>query len=57
MKQQLKGIALIVFSILIVVIGIAMTPELSVYFGNVMAIVGGAIGICGIVMALSNGSN
>ena len=57
MKNQLKGIALIVFSILIVVIGIAMTPDLSVYFGNVMAIVGGAIGIFGLVIALSNGSN
>ena len=57
MKQQLKGIALIIFAVLIVIVGIAMTPDLSVYFGNIMAIIGGLIGIFGLVLACTNGSD
>ena len=57
MKHQLKGIALIIFAVLIVVIGIAMTPDLSVTFGNIMAIIGGIIGIFGLVIACSDGTD
>jgi len=57
MKYQLTGIALILFAILIVVIGIAMTPDLSFIFGNIMAIIGGFIGFIGLVFACSSGSD
>ena len=38
MKNQLKGIALILFAVLVVVIGIAMTPDFSATFANITAI-------------------
>ena len=44
MKNQLRGIALIVFAVLIVVIGIAMTPDFSATFANIMPIIGGFVG-------------
>jgi len=50
MKTQLKGIALIGFAILLVLIGIAMTPEYSATFANIMAIIGGFIGIFGVAL-------
>ena len=51
MKNQLKGIALIIFAILIVVVGIAMTPDFSATFANIMAIIGCIIGIFGLFLA------
>ena len=48
MKNQLRGIALIIFAVLIVVIGIAMTPDLSATFANIMAIIGGLVGFFGV---------
>ena len=50
MKNQLKGIALIVFAVLIVVIGIGMTPDFSATFANIMAIIGGFIGLFGLAL-------
>jgi len=50
MKTQLKCIALIGFAILLVLIGIAMTPEYSATFANIMAIIGGFIGIFGVAL-------
>ena len=51
MKNQLKGIALIIFAVLIVVIGIAMTPDFSATFANIMAIIGGFVGFFGVALA------
>lgn len=51
MKNQLKGIALLIFAILIVIIGIAMTPDFSATFANIMAIIGGFIGFFGVALA------
>ena len=56
MKNQLRGIALIIFAVLIVVIGIAMTPDLSATFANITAIIGGLIGLFGLVLAFEGGS-
>lgn len=53
MKNQLKGIALILFAVLVVVIGIAMTPDFSATFANITAIIGGFIGIFGLVIAFA----
>ena len=51
MNNQLKGIALIIFAVLIVVIGIAMTPDFSATFANIMAIIGGFVGFFGVALA------
>lgn len=51
MKNQLKGIALIIFAVLVVVIGIAMTPDFSATFANITAIIGGFIGVFGLALA------
>ena len=51
MKNQLKGIALIIFAVLIVVIGIAMAPDFSATFANIMAIIGGFVGFFGVALA------
>ena len=57
MKNQLRGIALIIFAVLIVVIGIAMTPDLSATFANIMAIIGGLVGFFGIALAFIGDSD
>ena len=57
MKNQLRGIALIIFAILIVVIGIAMTPDLSATFANIMAIIGGLVGFFGVALAFIGDSD
>ena len=51
MKKQLKGIALIIFGILLVVIGIAVAPVFFLPFASAMAVFGGLIGIVGLVLA------
>ena len=53
MKNQLKGIALILFAVLVVVIGIAMTPDFSATFANITAIIGGFIGTFGLALAFT----
>ena len=57
MNIQLKGIALIIFAVLMVVIGIAMTPDLSATFANIMAFLGGFGGFCGLVLACMGDTN
>ena len=57
MKNQLRGIALINFAVLIVVIGIAMTPDLSATFANIMAIIGGLVGFFGVALAFIGDSD
>ena len=57
MKNQLRGIALIIFAVLIVVIGIAMTPDLSATFANIMAIIGGLVGFFGVAFAFIGDSD
>ena len=46
-----EGIALIIFAVLIVVIGIAMAPDFSATFANIMAIIGGFVGLFGVALA------
>ena len=57
MKNQLRGIALIIFAVLIVVIGIAITPDLSATFANIMAIIGGLVGFFGVALAFIGDSD
>ena len=57
MKNQLRGIALIIFAVLTVVIGIAMTPDLSATFANIMAIIGGLVGFFGVALAFIGDSD
>ena len=57
MKNQLRGIAQIIFAVLIVVIGIAMTPDLSATFANIMAIIGGLVGFFGVALAFIGDSD
>ena len=57
MKNQLRGSALIIFAVLIVVIGIAMTPDLSATFANIMAIIGGLVGFFGVALAFIGDSD
>ena len=57
MKNQLRGIALIIFAVLIVVIGIAMTPDLSATFANIMAIIGSLVGFFGVALAFIGDSD
>ena len=57
MKNQLRGIALIIFAVLIVVIGIAMTPDLSATFANIMSIIGGLVGFFGVALAFIGDSD
>ena len=57
MKNQLRGIALIIFAVLIVVIGIAMTPDLSATFADIMAIIGGLVGFFGVALAFIGDSD
>ena len=57
MKNQLRGIALIIFAVLIAVIGIAMTPDLSATFANIMAIIGGLVGFFGVALAFIGDSD
>ena len=57
MKNQLRGIALIIFAVLIVVMGIAMTPDLSATFANIMAIIGGLVGFFGVALAFIGDSD
>ena len=53
MKNQLKGIALIIFAVLVVVIGIAMAPDFSATFANITAIIGGFIGVFGLALTFT----
>ena len=50
MKNQLRGIALVIFAVLIVVICIAMTPGYATIFEEIMTIISGFIGFIGVAL-------
>ena len=50
-------LAVVAHGAVIVVIGIAMTPDLSATFANIMAIIGGLVGFFGVALAFIGDSD